>query len=229
MNIDTNLLGIALVYSYVIIVLIISEKLLKDKPFFSRKFTHIMVGNILFLLPLFTSREVMALLVAFPFVIVTFLMSEYSPINISNKISSSGHGLGLFYYAISWTVLAFVFFNQPYVIAIGIVAMSFGDGFAALIGKNYGKHEYIIFGETKTIEGSLTMFLVLIATIWIVLNYYIVFIGYPPSISNIWLILLPALFATIAEGITPKGLDNLSSCFVAVAVYLIIAIYIITR
>jgi len=222
MNFNPDLLGIILVYSYIIIVLIISEKILKDKPFFSRKFTHIMVGSILFLLPLFTTREVMALIVAFPFVIITFLMSEYSPINISNKISSSGHGLGLFYYAISWTILAYVFFDQPYVIAVGIVAMSYGDGFAALIGKRFGKHEYNIFGETKTIEGSLAMFLVLIAALWIALNYYIVFIGYPPLISNIWLILLPALFATIAEAITPKGLDNLTSCFVAVAVYLII-------
>jgi len=222
MNFDTDLLGLILVYSYVILVLIISEKLLKNKLFFSRKFTHLMVGNILFLLPLFTSKEVMALLVAFPFVIITFLMSNYSPINISNRISSSGHGLGLFYYAISWTVLAYVFFDQPYVIAIGIAAMSYGDGFASLIGKKFGKHEYNIFGDTKTIEGSLAMFLVLIAMIWIVLNFYIVVIGYPPSIANIWLILLPAFFATVVEAITPKGLDNLTTCFVAVAIYLII-------
>jgi dolichol kinase len=222
MNFNPDLLGLVLVYSYVIIVLIISEKLLNDKPFLSRKFTHIMVGGILFLLPLFTSREVMALLVAFPFVIATFLMSEYSPIKISNKISSSGHGLGLFYYAISWTVLAYVFFDQPYVIGIGIAAMSFGDGFAALIGKKFGKHEYNLFGDKKTIEGSLTMFLVLITSIWIVLNYYIVFIGYDPSISNIWLILIPAFVATIAEGITPKGVDNITACFSAVAVYLIL-------
>lgn len=65
MDFDINLLGLILVYFYVITVLLISEKLLKDKPFFSRKFTHIMVGNILFLLPLFTSREVMVLFAAF--------------------------------------------------------------------------------------------------------------------------------------------------------------------
>ena len=219
---DTDIIGLALVYSYVIIVLIISEKILKDKPYLSRKFPHLMVGGILFLLPLFSNREIMAFLAAFPFVILTFLMSDYSPIKISNKISSSGHGLGLFYYAISWTILAYVFFDQPYVIAVGIAAMSFGDGFAALIGKKYGKHEYTIFGETKTIEGSLAMFLILIAAIWIVLSYYIVFIGYPSFISNIWLILIPALVTTFAEAITPKGLDNFTTCFSAVAIYLLI-------
>jgi len=220
MNLDANLLGLILVYSYVIIILIISEKLLKSRPSFSRKFTHIMVGNILFLLPLFTSREVMVLLAAFPFVIVTFLMSEYSPFNISNKISSAGHGLGLFYYAISWTILAFVFFDQPYIIAVGIAAMSYGDGFASLIGKKYGKHEYNIFGDIKTIEGSIAMFLTLIITLWIALSYYVAFVGYSPSIANIWLIVLVSFVATVVEGVTPKGLDNLSSCFVAVAIYL---------
>jgi len=222
MNLDVNLLGLILVYSYVIIVLLISEKLLKDRPSFSRKFTHIMVGNILFLLPLFTSREAMALLAAFPFVIVTFLMSKYSPVNISNKISAAGHGLGLFYYAISWTILAFVFFDQPYIIAVGIAAMSYGDGFASLIGERYGKHEYKIFGDTKTIEGSIAMFLTLIITLWIALSYYVVFIGYPSSIANIWIIVLVSLLATVVEGITPKGLDNISSCFAAVAIYLAI-------
>lgn len=155
---------------------------------------------------------------------MTFLMSKYSPINISNRISSSGHGLGLFYYAISWAVLAYIFFNQPYVIGIGIAAMSYGDGFASLIGKKFGKHEYTIFGDNKTIEGSLAMFLVLIAIIWIVLSYYIAFIGYPSSISNIWVIVIVSLVATIAEAVTPKGVDNLTSCFAAVAIYLILVL-----
>lgn len=224
MNFDINFLGLILVYSYVIIVLIISEKLIKNKPSFSRKFTHIMVGNILFLLPLFTSKEVMVLLAGFPFVIITFLMSEHSPLNISNKISSAGHGLGLFYYAISWTILAYIFFNQPYIIAVGIVAMSYGDGFASLIGKKFGKHKYNFFGDTKTIEGSIAMFVILILTLWIALSYYVLFIGYPSSIVNIWIILAVSFVATVVEAITPKGLDNLSSCFAAVAIYLIIVL-----
>jgi dolichol kinase len=222
MELNVNLLGLILVYSYVFIILIISEKLLKNSPSFSRKFTHIMVGNILFLLPLFTSKEAMVLLAAFPFIIITFLMSKHSPINISSRISSAGHGLGLFYYAISWTILAYIFFNQPYIIAVGIAAMSYGDGFASLIGRKFGKHEYNIFGDTKTIEGSVAMFLTLIITLWIALSYYVSFIGYPSSIANIWIIIIVSFVATIVEGITPKGLDNLSSCFVAVAIYLLL-------
>ena len=69
--------------------------------------------------------------------------------------------LGLVYYAISWTVLAFFFFDQPWIIAVGIAAMSYGDGMAALIGKDYGKNKYQILGDEKSFEGSFGMFLIL--------------------------------------------------------------------
>jgi phytol kinase len=212
----SNMIGLVLVYSYVILLLLISEKVLKKHPEFSRKFLHIMVGNVIFILPLFQSRWVMALLAAAPFILLTFLMSPYSPLKIKDQISISGHGLGLVYYAISWTILALIFFDQPWIIAVGIVAMSYGDGMASLIGMKYGKIKYNVFGDTKSIEGSLTMFLVLIITLGIALTYY----GVP---TNLLVIGSVALVATIFEGITPKGLDNLTACFSAVITYTLIA------
>jgi len=228
MDINGDLTGLIIVYAYIIIILLISEKLLKNWPSFSRKFTHIMVGNILFLLPLFATNEVMALFTALPFVIVTFLMSEYSPLKISNKLSSAGHGLGLFYYAISWTVLAYFFFDYPYIIAVGIAAMSYGDGFASLIGQKFGKHKYTIFGDTKSFEGSLAMFLVLIAMLVVSLGFYTFIIGYPPHILNLFVIIAVSAVATIVEGISPKGLDNLTVCFVSVALYILLMIYFVS-
>lgn len=221
---DGNIIGLILVYIYVAVVFLISEKFLKSRPSFARKFTHIMVGNIIFLLPLFTgteSRIFMTLFIAVPIVVFSFLMTKYSPIKINNSITSSGHGLGLFYYSISWTILAFFFYNQPYIIAVGIVAMSYGDGFASLIGQKFGKHKYTVFGDTKSFEGSLAMFLVLIAMLLVSLGYYIFIIGYPLYILNLFVIIAVGAVATVVEGITPKGLDNLSVCFSAVILYLI--------
>lgn len=212
-----DMIGLALVYGYVILLLVISEKVLNKYPNFSRKFLHIMVGNILFILPIFTSRWVMALLAAVPFIIVTFLMSPSSPLKFKDRISTSGHGLGLVYYSISWAVLALIFFDQPWIIAVGIAAMSYGDGMAALIGKKYGKIKYNIFGDDKSLEGSLTMFLVLTVTLWIVLTYYAV-PAQPMVIASV------ALVATIFEGMTPKGLDNLTACFSAVFTYILLTI-----
>ncbi len=209
-----DILGLVLVYGYVILLIVISEKVLNKHPNISRKFLHIMVGNILFILPLFQSRWVMALLTAAPFILLTFLISPYSPLKIKDRISSSGHGLGLVYYAISWTVLALLFFDQPWIIAVGIAAMSYGDGMASLIGMKYGKIKYNALGDTKSLEGSLTMFVVLIIALSVVLLYYSV--PFQPLV-----IVCVALVATILEGITPKGLDNLTACFSAVATYII--------
>jgi dolichol kinase len=158
----------------------------------------------------------MTFLVAAPFILLTFLMSPYSPFKLNDKISSSGHGLGLVYYAVSWTILAFFFFDQPWIIAVGIVAMSYGDGTAALIGEKFGKHKYRIFGDKKSFEGSIAMFLVIITTLWIVLEYYQV------TIDNLLIIPIVALIATIFEGITSKGLDNITACFSAVGAYLLL-------
>lgn len=212
-----DIIGIILVYVYVILLLVISEKVIKKHPNFSRKFLHIMVGNILFILPLFQSRWVMALLVAAPFILLTFLISPYSPLKIKDRISGSSHGLGLVYYAISWTVLALIFFDQPWIIAVGIAAMSYGDGMASLVGMKYGKIKYNLSGDTKSLEGSLTMFLVLIGMLWVVLTYYAV-----PA--NPLVIVAVALVATIFEGLTPKGLDNITACFSAVITYILLTI-----
>jgi len=213
---NSDIIGLAFVYAYVIILLLISEKILKKHPRISRKFLHIMVGNILFILPLFKTWWVITFLAAFPFVILTFLMSPYSPIkSVKDKLSESGHGLGLVYYSISWTVLALLFFDKPWIIAVGIAAMSYGDGMASLIGENFGKRKYNLTGDTKSIEGSLTMFIVLILTLGIVLTYY----GMPFNFISLAVI---AFVATLLEAITPRGLDNISSCFGAVITYILL-------
>lgn len=215
--VQSDAMGLVLVYGYVALLLLVSEKLLKRYPTFSRKFLHIMVGNVLFILPLFTSREVITFLAAAPFILLTYLMSPHSPLKkINHRVSSSGHGLGLVYYSISWTVLAFFFYGQPWIIAVGIAAMSYGDGMASLIGEKFGKRKYNIFGDNKSFEGSAAMFLVLIAALWVVLSYYHVL----PA--NFLVIILVAAVATIFEGITPKGLDNLTACFSAVGTYLLL-------
>ena len=114
--------------------------------------------------------------------------------------------MGLVYYSISWTVLAYLFFDNPEVIAIGIFAMSYGDGFASLIGKRYGKTKYIFFGDEKSYVGSFTMVIITFFMMIISLIYY----SKSFTIITILILAIISIIAAIIEGITPKGLDNLS-------------------
>ena len=214
--ISPDIVGVALVYIYVAILLIVTEKFLDKYPEISRKFLHIMVGNIAFLLPIFVTKEIMAFVAAGPFILFTFLMSPYTPIkSMRGKTSAAGHGMGLVYYAITWAILAYLFFDNMVVIAIGILAMSYGDGFASVVGLKFGKKKYNVCGDEKSYVGSFAMFVfTFIATIIAVLYYGV-------DITNYLLVVLLfiSLVAAVVEGITPKGLDNLTVPFSAVLIY----------
>jgi phytol kinase len=214
---QSDLVGVAAVYIYVAVLIVFTEKVFSKRyPVQSRKFLHIMTGNIAFILPLFQTREIMAFVAAGPFILFTFLMSPYSPIkSMRGKTSEAGHGLGLVYYAITWTVLAYAFFDHREIIAMGILAMSYGDGLASLIGIKYGKRKYCVFKDTKSYVGSIAMFVCTFLLLVIALLFYA-----EPVTSRVAVYLLcMAGVATIVEGITPLGLDNLSVPFVAALMY----------
>jgi len=213
---QSDLAGVLLVYIYVAILLIISEKILDKYPEGSRKFLHIMTGNIAFLLPVFVTKEVMAFLAAGPFILFTFLMSPYTPIKkIRGKTSAAGHGMGLVYYSITWTILAYLFFDNMVVIAIGILSMSYGDGLASVIGIKFGKKKYKVLGDEKSYMGSFSMFIFTFITMIIALFYYNINVTFYVILALLFI----AFIASIVEGLTPKGLDNLTVPFLCVFIY----------
>jgi dolichol kinase len=158
----------------------------------------------------------MAFVAAGPFILFTFLMSPYSPIkSMRGKTSEAGHGLGLVYYAITWTVLAYAFFDHREIIAMGILAMSYGDGLASVIGIKYGKRKYSIFKDIKSYVGSIAMFVCTFLLLVVALLFY----AEPVTTRVAVYLLCMAGVATVVEGVTPLGLDNLSVPFVAALMY----------
>ncbi len=192
---------------------------MKRYPTISRKILHIMVGNIVFILPLFQTREVMAFVAAAPFIVLTFLISPHSPIKSLSKVSLAGHGLGLVYYAISWTILAYFFFDHMWIVGVGILAMSYGDGFASILGARFGKHTYQVFHDKKSIEGSTIMFLTTLPLL--IINF--LFYSRPLTVYIIAVLFFVSLLATVVEALTPRGLDNLTVPLLASFAYWCIA------
>jgi len=227
--IQSDILGLIVVYGYVAFLLVLTEKALATKPEISRKVLHIMVGNVAFLLPVFATRWVMAFVAAAPFILLTFLMSPYTPIkSIRGRTSAAGHSMGLVYYSITWTILAYLFFDNMVVIAIGIFSMSYGDGFASLIGVKYGKEKYNIVGDEKSFVGTFAMFLFTFIMMLVAILYYQYVQGIPFAFSpvSIGFLLLFSAVGAIVEGFTPKGLDNLTVPFVITFLYWYVFIYV---
>ena len=218
----TDIIALIIVYVYVIVIFIIAEKVLKSRPEFSRKFLHIMVGNMIFAMPFFSNPWVMIIGLTLPASIGTFLLTEYSPIKIENSMTESGHALGLFFYSAIWTILLIVFGNSLWIVALAIVPLVYGDGFAALIGIKFGKVKFSVFGSTKSLEGSLSMFVVtsvMSVFVWMVFTS----IGYAMPEFNIVYILLISAVATLCEAFSYGGIDNLTVPALTAILYYLVA------
>ena len=220
----SDILALVIVYIYVIIIFVIAELVLKTKPEVSRKFLHIMVGNMIFAMPFFADPWTMVWFLTLPITVALFFLTEYSPIKIENSVTESGHALGLFFYAAIWTILIAIFSKQLWIVALAIVPMVYGDGFAALIGQKFGKIKYAVFGGTKSLEGSLTMFVittVMSVFVWMVFTS----IGYPmPEFNLVYIIAISAV-ATVCEALSYGGIDNLSVPTITSILYYLITIF----
>jgi len=226
-EVSWNLLLMLLCYGYVILVVFISGKLstsLHIPQKSSRKFLHAMIGNLPFVIPFFTSNIYPAL-VAAPFILVTFLASPYSPFKgrkfegLAN-ITEEGHPLGLVFYAISYTLLALFFASQPYVVAAGILPMAYGDSAGSLVGERYGRRIYN-FAARKSLEGSVAMFCGSLLSLTIGMIFFSRL--YPLQAANIILATVAAsIVTTLAESISPRGVDNLTVPMLGALTFLLV-------
>jgi phytol kinase len=225
-----NLGLLGLCYLYIIGIILISGRL-KDRLAgnLSRKFLHIMIGNLCFIIPFFSINTFplnFPFFVAAPFILLTFLFSPWSPINLSDRISglaeitSGGHKFGLVLYAVSYTILALFFSTKPYIITAGIFPMAYGDAAASLVGQKFGQHQYDVFGK-KSLEGSIAMFS--ICFLGLILSLLFFSYIYPISIFRfLFTSLSVAAIATVCEALTPKGFDNLTVPLLSAAAFMLL-------
>jgi phytol kinase len=176
-----------------------------SEPEIIRKIVHIGMGNVI-LIAWWLDIPPYVGITASIFASVITLLSYKFP--ILPGINSVGrHSLGTFFYAVSIGVLVGIFWHlhQPQYAVLGIMTMAWGDGLAAVIGKNFGKHKYIVFGSQKSWEGSLTVTLI---------SYLICVILLLITQGNIWqtwiVALIVALVTTILEAFSFLGIDNLT-------------------
>lgn len=202
-----NLIGIIISFAFVFAVLFLAkfvERLGKEA---SRKTVHISVSNWWLIAMVFFDAPLWAAIVPACFVVLNYLSYRTGLFGAMERDTESGKGdLGTVYYAVSLLILALLTFGpgkDPLVGAVGILIMGYGDGLAALIGKKFPVGRYKILGSNKSLSGNLTMFVGSLLTLLILF-----------SVTGQPAILIPALviaaLATLVEGLTPLGLDNLS-------------------
>ena len=212
-DLQANLVIMAACYLYIVLVIFIASYLKQGvlSPKTSRKFLHAMIGNLPLIMPYFT-ESIFPFLVSSPFILVTFLVTPYSPFPwLSEKLSGlsditeEGHHTGLVLYAISYSILAYFFGTQPYIVAAGIFPMAYGDSTAALVGMRYGRRKI----GSKSLEGCAGMFLGSLISLLIGMAYFSSIYGFS-LINQVFPILLVSSVVTVIEFISPSGLDNIA-------------------
>lgn len=119
--------------------------------------------------------------------------------------SKDRSNLGTIYFPIAFVAIILLFWDiNKTLIPLLLMPMTWGDALAAVVGKRYGKRTYTIFGATRSIEGSAVMFSVSMLSVFAAG----LVIGLPVA-SVAVLALLSASLCTIAEALSPWGLDNL--------------------
>lgn len=217
--------GIVISFIYFFLILLFPRLFPKVNEEYSRKFVHIMIGNWWLIALYFFTNVYTALVVPVAFCIISYYsIKKNSPNGLlsffERREANEKKSYGIIVYPISLAIMAIVSYactNNHYLGGVGIVALSYGDGMAAVIGKLYPKGKYTIGYAHKTLAGSIAM---LIMT-FVMLIVYLVFIVGLHMNTIIYRVIITAIIATIVEAITPRGFDNLSVPISALVTYML--------
>ncbi|MBU7582096.1 MAG: phosphatidate cytidylyltransferase [Nostoc sp. TH1S01] len=226
---NSDFIGLAASYIYAVSLLALGEglrRLFSVKPDLTRKFIHVGAGMWVFGVLLLFKHWQIGIIPFATFIGINYLLYRYRIIGAMDTEDSSP---GTVYFAISVTLLFGLFWRPddpvdyvPIAVA-GIMAMTWGDALAALIGKSFGQHKYQVGSSVRSWEGSLAMFLASTTAIFLVLLFLPGSFLSPLAVSvGVGKALLTALvsasFATLVEAVSPHGTDNLSVPLVTVTV-----------
>jgi len=217
-----NFIGIVVSFAYFFGLLIASQympfKTLEGK----RKFVHIMLGNWWLLVIAFFSNVFAAMVVPVSFIFINYLSLKRDKENglLSSLERKNQKSYGIVLYPVAMSILIWMSFSVWHdmrIGGIGLIALSYGDGIAALTGKHFKYGAFKIFGNKKTISGSLGM---LVSTFSIALIY--MYVTNLVSIEELMLVSFSvAMVSTVAEAITPFGIDDITVPVSAVVMYCI--------
>lgn len=213
-------LAVLISFIYVFAVLGAAEalrKALKLPVEFTRKVVHIGVGMWAFGTAALFSDKWFAIIPPAAFILlntISYRRGTFAAMETGDK-----RNLGTVYFPIAFVAIILLFFDvsKPFMVA-ALMPLTWGDAFAAIIGQRFGRRRYALFDadSQRSLEGSAAMFVFSFVSVALT---FIVF-GAPPDVVAAFAMVM-ALFATIAEAISPAGLDNLVIPASSALVYLL--------
>jgi len=191
--------GIILYLFLIFLISIVFKKFYEDSREIVRKIIHIGIGPLLPIAQFLKIDQNSAL-------IFTGIVSLMVLINYTYKLFPTIEDIerksyGTIFYCLSLFILIWLFWDKdPSALIAGFFIMTFGDGLAGLIGKNFNSKNWIIFKQKKSLIGTITMFL---TSLIVVCS-----IGYTQQDNFNFNYFAIAFLATILEQFSFLGIDN---------------------
>jgi len=202
---------IALIASfvYVFAMIGIAEGLRRWRSYsveFTRKFIHIAVGMWAYGTVLLFERRVFAIIPPLAFVAINAL-SYWRGTFKAMETGEKGQ-LGTVYFPLSFAALIWLLWGRPQLMVASLMPMTWGDALAAVLGQRIGQRCYSVGKCTRSLEGSVGMFLISWAATLVAL--VLMAPGPLDPVAAMGAAATTALAATIVEAISPWGIDNLT-------------------
>lgn len=201
-----DIIGLLLSFGFVFLMIFLAtfiQKLFKLSNDFSRKIIHVAVGNWIFIALYYFEDWFIAIIGPVAFILINFLSYKFT---IFKAMELEEKNPGTIYYPISLAVCTLLTYSrQPLLLLpyLGIMAMTWGDGMAAVIGKKLPiKH----IRPGKSVGGSIAFFIFT----FIVSLVYLFVAAESLSLTMVFVFAAgTAIIGGVIELFSPKNLDNL--------------------
>jgi phytol kinase len=196
-------------FIYVFAMIGVAEGLRKWRGYsveFTRKFIHIAVGMWAFGTVLLFERRAFAIIPPLAFVAINAL-SYWQGTFKAMETGEKGQ-LGTVYFPLSFAALIWVLWGRPHLVVASLMPMTWGDALAAVLGRRIGQHRYTVARSTRSLEGSVVMFL----ASWAATLVALVLLAPEPlgPAAAVGAAAATALAAAAVEAASPWGIDNLT-------------------
>ena len=181
---------------------VLCRRLRPNQRELSRKIVHIGTGAVVPLAWFFQIPFVVALPVAAVITVVTTINHQWRFIPAVEDVDRNSYGT--IAYGIAITTLLLLFWpTRADAVSAGVLVMALGDGLAGLIGRNVASPKWVLFGQTKSSVGTMTMAVVSGLVLIGLARWSGADLSLPAALGMV-------AMATGLEQLSWRGLDNLS-------------------
>jgi len=183
----------------IFLISIVFKKYNENSREIVRKIIHIGIGPLIPIAQFLKINQNSALIFTGIVSLMVFINYNYKLFPTIEDVERKSYGT--LFYCLSLFILIYLFWDKDrYALISGFFIMTFGDGLAGLIGKNFNSKSWIFFKQKKSLYGTITMFL---TSLIVVCS-----IGYSQQNSLNLNYFTIAFIATLLEQFSVLGIDN---------------------